>query len=398
MGFHKPSLFIEIGKLEFVFVVLKENENNSTEVVYKNSIPLEGFTKNRISDFDLVCKIIKKNIFLIEQKTSFIFKEVNIVLNNFESSLVTFSGFKKLNGSQLLKENITYILNSLKSKIDEIEKDKKILHIFNSKYLLDNKKVENIPIGLFGNFYCHELSFFLINTNDFKNLRSIFNNCNLKINKIISKNFIDGVNLINKNLNLDTFFEIKINRQNSQIIFFENSALKFIEDFNFGSEILINDISKVIGLKVSNIKTILLDSKFKGVNLENEYLEKEFFKGQNFRKIRKKLFFDIAKSRIQELSELILTKNINVKSFLQNKVSIFIYFDEKVSTQVFEEFFKKFFSVNYKYELTVLENLSKNDTYDSANKLVQFGWKQEAVPVIQEKKSIISRFFEFFFK
>ena len=45
MGFHKPSLFIEIGKLEFVFVVLKENENNSTEVVYKNSIPLEGLRK-----------------------------------------------------------------------------------------------------------------------------------------------------------------------------------------------------------------------------------------------------------------------------------------------------------------------------------------------------------------
>ena len=41
--------------------------------------------------------------------------------------------------SQLAKENITYILNSLKSKINEIENEKIILHIFNSKYLLDKK-------------------------------------------------------------------------------------------------------------------------------------------------------------------------------------------------------------------------------------------------------------------
>ena len=94
------------------------------------------------------------------KKNKFIFKEVDIIINNFECSLINFSGYKKLNGSQLSKENITYILNSLKSKINEIERSKKILHIFNSKYLLDNKKVENIPIGLFGEFYSHELSFF----------------------------------------------------------------------------------------------------------------------------------------------------------------------------------------------------------------------------------------------
>ena len=45
----------------------------------------------------------------------------------------------------------------------------------------DKKKIENLPIGLFGNFYSHELSFCLIDNNDFKNLNNVFNNCNLKI-------------------------------------------------------------------------------------------------------------------------------------------------------------------------------------------------------------------------
>ena len=32
---------------------------------------------------------------------------------------------------------------------NEVEPKKTILHIFNSRFLLDNKKVYNLPIGLF---------------------------------------------------------------------------------------------------------------------------------------------------------------------------------------------------------------------------------------------------------
>ena len=70
----------------------------------------------------------------------YIFKEAILIIDNFNCSLISFSGFKKLNGSQLGKENVTYILNNLKSKLLEIEKDKTILHIFNSNFLLDKKK------------------------------------------------------------------------------------------------------------------------------------------------------------------------------------------------------------------------------------------------------------------
>ena len=59
---------------------------------------------------------------MIEQKINFIFKEVTLIIDNFRCSLINFSGFKKLNGSQLVKENITYLLNSLKAKINENRK------------------------------------------------------------------------------------------------------------------------------------------------------------------------------------------------------------------------------------------------------------------------------------
>ena len=41
------------------------------------------------------------------------------------------------------------------------------IQINNSKFYLDNKNYDNLPIGLFGDFYSHELSFTLINSNDY---------------------------------------------------------------------------------------------------------------------------------------------------------------------------------------------------------------------------------------
>ena len=109
-------------------------------------------------------------------------------------------------------------------------------------------------MGLFGNFYSQELSFFLIEKNDHKNIIEIFNECNLKIKNIISKNYLEGVNIINHDPKNETFFKIEINKSNSEIIFFEDSSLKFIQNFEFGTNIILNDISKIIALDIKTVK------------------------------------------------------------------------------------------------------------------------------------------------
>ena len=59
---------------------------------------------------------------------------------------------------------------------------------------------------------------------------------------------------------------------------------------------------------------------------EEEYIEKNLFTEQNFRKIKKKLILDIANARIEELSELIIFNNINIKIFRKKN---FYFFNNK---------------------------------------------------------------------
>ena len=118
-------ILIEINHSEFVFSVGNKYEEKKIKFIHSQSVPIEGIENLKFTDLDLVIKLIKKNIIIIEQKLNYIFKEIILIVNNFNCSFINLTGFKKLNGSQVLKENITYILNSLKSNIDNIEEKKK---------------------------------------------------------------------------------------------------------------------------------------------------------------------------------------------------------------------------------------------------------------------------------
>ena len=392
-----PILFVEINNLEYIFAAGDKDENNHFKLIYKKIVPNLGINNSKILDFDLTHNTIKENIYLIEQKLKFTFKDVVLILNTFQCSFINLTGYKKLNGSQISKENITYILNSLKSTIDDLEIQKKIIHIFNSKYCLDNEKIENLPIGLYGDFYSHELSFCLINNNDYKNLNNIFNKCNLKIKKILLKSFVEGTYLASKNKDLDTFFKIEISENRSQLFYFENYALKFAQNFNFGSNLILSDITKVTSLKKDAVHKILSNNILTQKTLDQDFVEKELFDNKNYRKIKKKLIFEIAAARIQELSELFLLKNINLVSFNKKKTMIILKINDKSNMKCFEECYKLFFSKDNYFEVKFIENIEIESLLNNADQLVHFGWKKEAIPVIHAKKSLLAKFFDTLF-
>ena len=59
-----------------------------------------------------------------------------------------------------------------------------------------------------------------------------------------------------------------------QKYFFENSSLKFCENFKFGTDLIIQDISKIIALDYDLVKNILVSlGDFKN-QLEDDLIEK----------------------------------------------------------------------------------------------------------------------------
>ncbi len=341
MSKENPKLLIEINETNYIFVVGDLNDSDIFKVNEKRVVKNTSFFKDKFTDLNKAKQIIKENVESIESKLNFIFKEVIVILDNFYCLPINVSGFKKLNGSQILKENISFILNSTKLAISENEKDKTIIHIFNSKSVLDDAVVDNLPIGLFGDFYNHELSFLLIKNNDLKNIHQIFAEANINIKKILIKSFVEGTQLIEKNKEDDTFFMLKINRLSSQISYFEKSSLRYLENFFFGSDFIYKDVEKVCSLKKEVVNEFFLKNSFEDIlknKKEDEILEKDYFKNISYRKIRKELMFDVARARVEEILNIVFIKNINLNLSKKSTQKITIFIEDKNMRNIFRDY------------------------------------------------------------
>ena len=90
MNINSPTLFIEINKLEYIFSVSDIDGNGDFQLIYKKLISIQGIHENKIIDFDLANKIIKENIYLLEQKINFTFKNT-IIYVELKSIFIRFS-------------------------------------------------------------------------------------------------------------------------------------------------------------------------------------------------------------------------------------------------------------------------------------------------------------------
>ena len=86
------------------------------------------------------------------------------------------------------------------------------------------------------------------------------------------------------------------------------------------------------------------------------------------------------------MAEIIFLKNINFSNFKAKiKLPIFINFREKFNISCFKKNYISAFSKNSGSLVKLLDNTDEVKLCETALKIVQYGWKKEAIPFVQEK-------------
>ena len=395
MKFDEPHLIINLNDNRTIFTVISYDANKDYELIKNIIIASEGIHNGKITDVNDVARIIKKNINSIEEELDHFFSRVSVIINPNNVNCLNISGYKKLNGSQVSKEDITYILNDIKKIISLNENKYTLVHLFNSSFSLDSDNLENLPIGLFGEFYNQNMTFFLVNKNILKNLKLTFNDCGINLDRIILEPFVEGINFFQKNQSYKNFSIITLENKRINISLFKNKSYVFTQDFDFGIDLIVKDISKLCSLKMEEVDSFLKEVDLKSVldNDKESYVEKYFFSISPYRKIKHQLILDIITSRLDELIEICYQKNPNLSYFRRSNSVICINIEHL-------EFFKNIHFALQKNKLVNLKFIfSKNDentslsSINGAAELIGKGWEKEAISVVQSKKSLISNFF-----
>ncbi len=394
----EERLIAEIADDKILYVIYQHNEKSEYKILKKKISKNTGIKKGKILDFNYTASKINEDIKNLEKEAGKIFRNVSIIVNEPEISCTNLSGFKKLNGSKVEKRDLDYILNEAKSSIMKNQEKNSILHILNSNFILDKIKKRKMPLDLHGDHLSLHITFISLPKNNLKNVTKLFDNSDLKVDRVISKPLACGIDLLKKNKGAKNFILINFEKEVSSISMYEDSSLVFLKTLPFGTSSIYRDVSQLCSIKESEIKAIMKKLDLvKGESKENKYVEKNFFTESQFKKLNINYLSSIVKARINEMLNYLFNKNKNLDYVNDKILRIHLLFEDKDVLENLGSLFEESLKIDKAKTQIELLPLNEFSALSGAAELIFKGWDKEAIPLSYRKKSIISGFFERFF-
>ena len=397
---------IELGNLDIKCLIFKIKPDNSAEILSSSIFPSEGIHNDIVINITKASNAIRKCISTTEKEAKISLKKINVIFEQPDFLSTKFSKHKKIDGSKIHKEDIEFLLKEAKKQLILNDRNQSIIHIFNHNYIVDGKKFIEEPIGVYADSLTHEITFITTPKNNLKNINQVFTNCDIEIERLVSRTFSLGV----KSLNNDEFQSgsilIDIGFEKISLGVFSNFALAHSITFPFGLNHITKDLSKVCSLSLDECKNIRNDIDFSFENNQklfdsNSYLKNTYFTDSKFRKISKNLIINVIKARLDEISEL-LKKQLTISGLSLSFGNNIVLAGDALNFFNIEKYLANSFKLQIrKIDDGNVENFEKNfSSCLGALKIIKEGWETEAIPEIGgksiEKMGFFAKFFRIF--
>ncbi len=384
----KPTIgIVELGNINVKCVIFKITQENNTEILSTSIVPSEGIHNDVIINISSACSAIRKCVSNAESKINISLKKINILFEQPDFLCTRFSKHKKIDGAKIYKDDIDFLLKEAKKQLILNDKNQSIIHIFNHNYIVDGKVFLEEPINVYANSLSHEMTFISSPKNNLKNINQVLADCDLDIERLISRTFALGASLLNNEELKFGSIIVDLGFEKISLGLFKNFALIHSITIPLGINHVIKDISKVCSLTLKESENIIKQTDFsfeknQKIFDEDNYLKKDFFMSTNYRKISQTLIVDVIKSRLDEIIK-ILKKNIFIRetSFISGAKFILVGGGSNILN--IEDYFLKSLGNNIK---SVKKNSKKDfEACLGAIKIIKDGWETEALPNKSDK-------------
>ena len=321
---------------------------------------------------------IQKIITSLENDTNEYIDNINLMIDSPKMLSVSFSLSKKLNGSQLKKKNIQFLVQEAKQQILKYYTNYNIVHIIINNYKIDGVDYSYFPDEIKCDFLSLDIFFICLPTDLVLYFKNIFAKSNILVDQIICSSYVKSI-YYKDNIKLGghiSFIDVGFNK--SSVISYYNHKILSLDVLPIGGNHITKDISIILEMDLE----------------KSEQVKRNF--GQNLKllnnkdisiKILQKIIF----ARTEEILEL-CAKSIESNSYILGKNKLVLMGDgSKVLDNQHKE--KIFFSNDIDFLEETLEDICW-----SGFKFITGLNKQEVVvvPRKQIKRGFVEKFFHFF--
>ncbi len=356
------EVFFDCGSSKIrVGAFSKENEKNN---FYRETSTL--FTHDTIN-YEL-----QKVISSIEENTKEYLNDVNLMIDDKSILSVGISISKKLDGSQIKKGDIQFLIQDAKQQVLKTYTNQSILHIIVQNYKIDNTEYIFLPRDINCNWISLDILFICIPKKIIEYYRKIFLELDISVNQFFCSSYAKSINYKNNFASDESMLFIDLGFNKTSIICYNNNQIIFLDILPIGSNHITKDISKIL-------KTSWQDAE----NTKLHFDSSSIFLNQ--KKIPPNLLQSIIASRIEEILKLCdQSIKLNLKEFDDFKMILIGEGSKILNKKCIENIF-------FPSDIDFLEESIEN-ICESGLKLSTGLNKQEVVMI--PKKQIKQGFFE----
>lgn len=319
---------IDIGTSKVSAVVGEINNFNQIEIICSTSNKCHGISKGKIVDEEAITHSIEKTIEEAEEISDLSIcsayvnipgKYVTIVQNS-----IVKDAKDKYAGISL--KDVTSAMNLIRDI--EIPDDKILIDIVPDKFILDDGKVTDDPIGKFSSSFTLQAQIILADEEYVKTLTGIFKRAGIDIDGIIpntlaERNLVLDVNELNDNVML-----LDIGAGITDIGVFNGSSYVYTNTLPLGGNNITNDIAYVLNISTEEAEKLkrqyaLALKSF--IDNDNNIVLNSYMGGDSRTKtIKSSELIEIIEARVEEIFSLVNKEIINqgIKNSINNVILV----------------------------------------------------------------------------
>ena len=307
---------MDIGTSKVSVVIGEVNNFNQIEIICNCSKKCSGIKKSKIINEDEVAKSIASVIDEAEAETGFKINSSYITIPGKYVTVVQNSITKDVKDKYAGISSKDVQLAIMQVKDIEMPENQSLIDIVPDKFILDNGKITEDPIGNLSSSFTLKAQIILADKDYIKKLVSIFKKVGLDINGLVpvtlaERNLILDVNELNDNVMI-----LDIGAGNTEIGIFEGSSFVYTNTVPLGGDNITNDIALVLNISEEEAEKLkrqygLALKSF--IDNDNDILLNTV-RGENRNKtIKSSELIEIMEARIEEIFSLV-NKDITLQN------------------------------------------------------------------------------------
>lgn len=308
---------VDIGTSKVATVVGEVNNFNQIEVIGNADCKCQGIQKGQIINEDEIVVAIKKTIEEIEETANL---KINSTYTTIPGKYVTIvqNSITKETRDKYSGISLKDVTNSIMQVRDiEIPEDKTLIDIVPDKFILENGKIVEDPIGKLSSSFTLNAQIVLADKEYIRKLTSIFRKVGVEIDGIVPNTLAERNLVLDTNELNDNIMLLDIGAGNTDIGIFEGSTFLYTNTIPLGGNNITNDIAFILQISLEEAERLKKQYSLalkSYINNDNEIMLNSVREENKNKVIKSSELIEIIEARIEEIFSLV-NKDITNSGF-----------------------------------------------------------------------------------